>query len=99
MLSKMGNLIEEETRSGRLLITCGLLPASKGGSILRSSGGRIAVMDGPFAETKEVVAGFAILNANSLEEAIESARRFMQIAGDGVSELRPILEGGDCSKT
>ena len=55
--------------------------------------------DGPFTESKEVIAGFAVLQANSKEEAIEAVRRFLAIAGDGESELRQIMEpSGDSPK-
>jgi hypothetical protein len=61
------------------------------------------VTDGPFTESKEVVGGFAILKANSKEEAIELARQFLQIAGEGECELRQIYEphGGehDCPQS
>jgi hypothetical protein len=49
-------------------------------------------MDGPFTEAKELVAGFAIIQANSREEAIEGVKRFVKVAGDGESELRQIDE-------
>lgn len=57
--------------------------------------------DGPFAETKEVIAGFALLQANSREEAVQMARDFLKVAGDGECELRQIFTPsdsvGDCS--
>jgi hypothetical protein len=56
-------------------------------------------MDGPFTEAKELIAGFALLEAKSKEEAIEMARRFLEIAGDGETELHQIMEPGvDCPK-
>ncbi len=91
-LADMDRLIQDGIKSGTLVATGGLLPASQGGARVRSSGGKITVVDGPFAESKEVVAGFAIIEAKSREEAIESAKRFLKLAGDGESELRQILD-------
>ena len=91
-MEEMGKLIEQSMKAGTLLATGGLLPASQGGARVRSSGGRITVTDGPFTESKELVAGFAIIQANTKEEAIESAKRFVKIAGDGESELRQIMD-------
>lgn len=87
----MGKLIEEGFREGWLVATEGCLP-SKLGARVRRSGGNISVTDGPFAESKEVVGGFAILKANSKEEAIQLAKDFLKIAGEGECELRQIYE-------
>jgi hypothetical protein len=76
-----------------------LVPISKGGARVRRSGGEIAVVDGPFTEAKELVGGFALVEAKSKDEAIEMARRFLKVAGDGETELYPIMEpGADCTK-
>jgi hypothetical protein len=61
---------------------------------VRRDGSRISVTDGPFTEAKEVVGGFAILRAGSKEEAIQMAKDFLKIAGDGECELRQIYEQG-----
>ncbi|WP_242659173.1 YciI family protein [Thermostaphylospora chromogena] len=58
---------------------------------MTSSGGEITVTDGPFTEAKEAVVGFALVEVRSKEEAIELARRFRKIAGDGVSEIRQVF--------
>lgn len=87
----MQKLIEAETRSGVLVMTGGLLPPSMGGARLRSSGGKVTILDGPFAEAKEVVAGFAIIEVASRDEAIAASRRFFAVAGDGEGEIRPIM--------
>lgn len=89
----MGKLIEEGMKSGWLLATEGCLPTSLGARV-RRSGTKINVTDGPFTEAKEVVGGFAILKANSKQEAIELARKFLQVAGEGECELRQIYEQG-----
>jgi hypothetical protein len=93
-MAQMGKLIDEATRSGELIATGGLLPISKGGVRVKASGGKVTVVDGPFPEAKEVVGGFAILQYDSREAAIDGAKRFMKIAGDGVSEVYPIMEDG-----
>ena len=93
-MAMMGKFIEESFKTGVLVSTGGLLP---GGLRVRSSGGKVTVTDGPFAESKELIAGFAILDVKSKEEAIEMGRRFIQIAGDGESEMRQIMEPeGNC---
>jgi hypothetical protein len=93
-MGEMGKLMEETTKSGALVLTGGILPIAKGGARVRASGGEITI-DGPFTETKEIVGGFAILEAKSREEAIEMVRRFMKIAGDGESELHQLMEPGE----
>ncbi len=95
-MATMGKLVEEGFRAGWLLATEGCLP-SKLGARVRSSGGKLTVTDGPFTESKEIVGGFAILKANSKEEAIELARQFLRVAGDGECELRQIYEADTCA--
>jgi len=90
-MAAMGKFIEEMAKSGVLLATDGLLPSSKGARV-RLSGGKLTVTDGPFTETKELIAGFAIVQAKSKEEAIELAKRFLKIAGDGESEIRQMYD-------
>jgi hypothetical protein len=87
----MGKLIEEGMKSGWLLGTEGCLPTALGARV-RRSGKNISVTDGPFTEAKEVVGGFAILKADSKEEAIRLTKDFLQIAGEGECELRQIFE-------
>jgi hypothetical protein len=86
-MAAMGKLIEEMAKAGVLLAADGLLASSKGAQV-RLSGGKITVTDGPFTETKELIAGFAILEVKSKAEAIEWTRRFLELAGDGESEIR-----------
>ena len=94
-MATMGKLVEDGIKAGWLLATEGCLPSALGARV-RSSGGKLTVTDGPFTESKELVAGFAILKANSKEEAIELARQFLRVAGDGECELRQIFEAGTC---
>jgi hypothetical protein len=93
-VTTMGKLIEEWTKAGALLGTEGCLPSAKGARV-RRSGGKITVTDGPFAETKEVVGGFALLQAKSKEEAIELIKSFLKVAADGECELRQLYEPSD----
>jgi hypothetical protein len=92
-MARMGKLVEEGMKSGYLLGTEGCLPSALGARV-RRSGTNLTVTDGPFTESKEVVGGFAILKANSKEEAIELTRQFLLVAGDGECELRQLYEAG-----
>jgi hypothetical protein len=90
-MAEMGRLVESERKAGVLVETGGLLPISMGGARVKSQGGKFTVMDGPFTESKELVAGFAIVEVNSLEEALEASKRFYNVAGDGEGEIRQIV--------
>ncbi|MFB9907648.1 YciI family protein [Allokutzneria oryzae] len=85
---EMGKFIEELTAAGVLLATGGLAPD---GVRVTSSGDEITVTDGPFTETKEAVAGFALVEVRSKEEAIELTRRFRAIVGDGESVIQQVF--------
>jgi hypothetical protein len=86
-MADMGRLIEEMASAGVLIATDGLQPSSKGARV-RITDGKFVVTDGPFTETKELVAGFAIVQAKSKQEAIELAKRFLTVVGEGESEIR-----------
>src|SRR5581483_6911226 len=88
-MARMGKLVEEGMKAGWLLATEGCLPSALGARV-RRDGTKLSVTDGPFTESKEVVGGFAILKADSKEEAIQLARKFLQVAGEGECELRQI---------
>ena len=81
LMSDMGKLMEEMTRAGVLVSTAGLRPTSEGVRV-RLSRGKVSTVDGPFAETKEVIGGYAILEAKSKAEAIELTKRFLLIHGE-----------------
>ena len=81
LMADMGKLMEEMTREGKLVSTAGLRPTAEGVRI-RQRNGKQSVTDGPFTETKEVVGGFAILEAKSREEAVELTKRFLRVHGD-----------------
>lgn len=78
LMSEMGKLMTEMTSAGKLLDTAGLAPTASGKRV-RLRGGKISVVDGPFTETKEVVGGYAMLNAESLDEAIALTKRFVAL--------------------
>jgi hypothetical protein len=82
-------------KAGRLVATEGCLPSALGARV-RMDNGKLSVTDGPFTEAKELVGGFAILQAKSKDEAIQLAKDFLQVVGDGECELRQIYEA-DCA--
>jgi hypothetical protein len=90
-IAQMGKLIEEMAKAGVLLSTEGCQSSSKGARV-RRSGDRVTVTDGPFTEAKEIVGGFAIVKAKSRAEAIEWAKRFLDVAGNGESEILQLHE-------
>ena len=93
LMSEMGQLIEELTRTGQLVSTAGLRPTSEGVRVRLHRGGRLALLDGPFTETKEVIGGYAVLEAQSKAEAVELTRRFLKVHGtdwDIECELRQL---------
>jgi hypothetical protein len=96
MLAEMGRYNEELVRAGVMLGGEGLLPSSKGARV-RFSGTRRAVVDGPFSETKELIAGFWILQCKSREEAIEWIKRCPNPFPEGESEIeiRQVFEADD----
>jgi hypothetical protein len=96
LIAAMGKLAEEERKIGIFEMGGGLLPSAQGHKITMT-GSKVTVTDGPFAETKEVIGGFAILNYDSHEAAIEGAKRVMKIHADaGVTdleiEIRPMFD-------
>ena len=99
LMEAMEKFIAKAKKEGTLVDTGGLLP-SKDGARLRLANGKITVTDGPFSETKEVIAGWAILNADSKAEAIRLATEFMELhqkywpGFECESELRPMFDPG-----
>ena len=81
LMADMGKLIEQLTASGQLVSTAGLRPTAEGVRVRLHRGGRLTVTDGPFTEAKEVIGGYAILEAQSKAEAVELTRRFLQVHG------------------
>jgi hypothetical protein len=95
LLTEMGNYNEELVRAGIMLAGEGLHPSSKGARV-RFSGAQRTVVDGPFAETKELIAGFWLWQVKSLEEAIEWVKRCPNpMPGDSEIEIRQVFEAED----
>lgn len=99
LLAEMGSLMEEMARTGVLLAGEGLQSSAKGAKVKFSAGKR-TVIDGPFAETKELVAGYSLIQVDSKEEAIEWARRCIMVdargrKGQSTVELRQIFTEAD----
>ena len=99
LLTEMGKYNEELVKAGIMLAGEGLHPSSKGKRIT-FSGSKRTVVDGPFAETKELIAGDWIWQVRSIEEAVDWARRCPNPMPDdeGVLEIRPIFEAEDFGK-
>jgi hypothetical protein len=93
-MAAIGALTQRNIASGKIVMTGGLVRPSRGIQ-LRSEGGKVSVTDGPFAETKELIDGFALVNANSRDEAIAMATEFMSIAGDGTGEILQVFDQGE----
>lgn len=97
LVAAMATYHEALAKAGVLLDANGLQPSSKGWRV-RYSGGKGTIVDGPFAETKELIAGYTLIQVRSREEAIEWARRFPAPFGelaDGEIEVRPLYEFDD----
>lgn len=82
LVAHMGQFIETATKAGVLL-----------DARVRFSEGQLTVTDGPFIEAKELIGGFALIQTKTKAEVIEWTKRFLKVAGDGVSEIRKISEG------
>ena len=99
LMKAMDAFVERSYKDGSLVDTGGLLP-SRDGVRVRLAKGKITVTDGPFTESKEVIGGWAILNADSKAEAIRIATEFMDLhrqhwpGFEGESEVRPMFEPG-----
>ncbi len=87
MMTEMGRLVEELAKAGVLLATGGLDPE---GTHVSATDGRVTVTDGPFAEAKEAIISFALIDVRSREEAIELARRFWQVARTGEGAIQQV---------
>jgi len=92
LMQDMGKLIDDMTRAGVLIRTAGLRKTAEGARV-RLRKGKLSTVDGPFTETKEVIGGFAILEADSMGQALELTERFLKIHGDAWDiecEVRPL---------
>jgi hypothetical protein len=102
LMAAIGKLTEEMTKGGILVGAGGLMPSSQGAR-MRLAGGKLSVTDGPFAEAKEIIGGYAIVQVKSKQEAIDLAKRFMEIhkeilgpSYEGESEIRQMYDSSEC---
>jgi hypothetical protein len=99
LLEEMHKLANREIKAGRMLDNGGLMPIALGTRV-RISGGQLTVLDGPFAESKEVIGGYAVFELENKDEAVASAVEFMQLHKDhmpgweGTCEVRAFAPGG-----
>lgn len=104
LMAAIGRLTEEQMASGLMvgmIDSGGLLPSARGARV-RLAGGRVSTVDGPFAEAKELVGGYAIMEVRSLEDALELGRQFMAVHAEvmgpeyeGELEIRPLFGAED----
>lgn len=101
LMAAIAQFSEEMSKRGILLASEGLAPSSQGTRIVASAG-KLSKIDGPFAETKELIAGYALIKVDSRDEAIELAERFMKLHQDalgptweGVGEIRQVFGPSD----
>jgi hypothetical protein len=90
-MAAMGEFIAGAAKAGWLISTEGCMPSALGARV-RLDNGQTTVTDGPFAESKEVVGGFALIQASSKDEAVALCKQFMAIAGDGECEIRQMYD-------
>ena len=103
MIDAIEKLTEQEMAAGRMIARGGLMPTAMGSARIESRRGRLKLTDGPFAETKEVLGGFAIFEFATREDALAAARSFMELhrqhwpEWEGVCEMRPMFGFGATS--
>ena len=90
-MQALGQFTAEMVASGVVKMTGGIVRPSKGTEV-RLSAGKFSVTDGPFPETKELIDGYAIVEAKSRDEAVELSRKFMSIAGEGHGEILRLFD-------
>ena len=91
-MASMGKLIEDGMKAGWLIATEGVSFGGVGVKVHRASSGEIRVTDGPFAEAKEVLGGYALMQAGSKAEVVELCRRFLGVVGQGTCEVHQLYE-------
>jgi hypothetical protein len=99
LMAKIDELAREATKKGEMIFTAGLTPAP--GTRIRASGGKLTRVDGPYTETKELIAGFAIMSFGTREEALAAGERFMKVHQDhfgpsweGLLEIHEVWNNG-----
>jgi hypothetical protein len=105
MIDEIERLAEQDMAAGRMLARGGLMPTAMGSARVESRRGKLKLTDGPFAETKEVLGGFAIYEFATREEALAAAKSFMELhrehwpEWEGVCEMRPMFGFGSVAVT
>ena len=94
LMERMGTFLEEITRAGVLVATDGLHPSSKGKRV-RLADGKVTVVDGPFTESKELIASYAVFEVGSIDEAVAWTKRFLAVLGRGECEIRQVFGPSD----
>lgn len=92
LMAEMGRFVQEGFHNGTLVATGGLDPRT---TRIRHQGGQFTITDGPFTEAKEAVVGWAIVNVDSLEQAIELSKQFWKLVGDGTGTIQRIYDPGE----
>jgi hypothetical protein len=90
MYEKMGVFVEGATKAGVIVATGGIAPTSEGAKIALKDG-EFTVVDGPFAEAKELVGGWALMECRDRDEAVEWSKRFLSVLGEGEVRVRPCM--------
>ena len=91
LIEKMGKLVQEGMKEGWLIATDGVQAGTRGMRV-QSAGGKVTVTDGPFTEAKELIGGYALMQAKSREEMLELTKRFLAMAGDGECHIEQLYE-------
>ena len=98
LFAEMGRFMAEAVDAGILIATGGLAP-SAAGTTIRLTNGKFTITDGPYAEAKELIGGWALMETASKEEAIEWSKRFLAINGGGETRLRQVFGAEDVGPT
>jgi hypothetical protein len=94
LMARMGQFIEEVMKAGVLIATDGLYPSSKAVRV-RVSDGKAHITDGPFAETKELIASYALFDVKTRDEAVEWTTRFLKVLGEGECMIYQVMDHAD----
>jgi hypothetical protein len=89
LYEEMGKFVEDAIQAGVIVATGGISPTSEGRKISLTDG-KFTVVDGPFAEAKELVGGWALMECRDLDEAVEWSKRFLGVLGEGEVRVRPV---------
>jgi hypothetical protein len=89
-MEKMGRFVEEATKAGVIVATGGIGPTAMGAKITLENG-QYTVVDGPFAEAKELIGGWALMECRDKNEAVEWSKRFLGVLGHGEVRVRPVF--------